>query len=59
MITEVLLALPIIILFFISCQFRHLIKAMVDVGDTLNDFPGDIVDTPKETRRIKEFHKQK
>ena len=51
MITEVLLLLPLyLILFFIWYQFRHLIKAMTDVGDILNDdeFFGDIVDSPKE-----------
>ena len=51
MITEVLLILLLyLILFFIWWRFRHLIKAMTDVGDTLNDdeFFGDIVDTPKE-----------
>ena len=51
MVTEVLLVLPSdLILLFICCRFRHLIKMMADVGDTLNDddFLGDIVDTPKE-----------
>ena len=51
MITEVLLILLLyLILFFIWWRFLHLIKAMTDVGDTLNDdeFFGDIVDTPKE-----------
>ena len=51
MITEVLLILPLyLILFFIWWRFRHLIKAMTDVGDILNDgdFFGNIVDTPKE-----------
>ena len=51
MITEVLLVLPLyLILFFIWRRFRHLIKAMDNVGDILNDdeFFGDIVDKPKE-----------
>ena len=51
MITEVLLILPLyLILFFIWWRFRHLIKAMDDVENILNDddFFGDIVDTPKE-----------
>ena len=48
MITEVLLVPLYLILFFVWWRFRHLIKAMTDVGDILNDFPGDIVDTPKE-----------
>ena len=50
MITEVLLVLPYLILFFIWWRFRHLIKIMTDVGDILNDneFFGDIIDTPKE-----------
>ena len=51
MITEVLLVLPLyLILFFIWWQFRPLIKAMVDVGDILNndDFLGGTADTPKE-----------
>ena len=51
MITEVFLVLPLyLILFFIWWRFRHLIKAMADVGNILNDdaFFGDIVDTPKE-----------
>ena len=37
-----------LILFFICWRFRHLIIVMSDVGDIFNDFPGDIVDTPKE-----------
>ena len=38
MITEVLLVLPLyLILFFVWCQFRHLIKITTDVGDILND----------------------
>ena len=51
MITEVFLVLPLyLILFFIWWGFRHLIKAMADVGNVLNDddFFGDIVDTRKE-----------
>ena len=51
MITEVLLVLSLyLILFFIWWRFRHLIKAMTDAGDILNDdkFLGYIVDTPKE-----------
>ena len=46
-----LLILPLyLILFFIWWRFRHLIKAMTDVGNTLNDDEcfGDIGDTPKE-----------
>ena len=48
---EVLLILPLyLILFLIWWRFRHLIKAMADVENILNDddFFGDIVDTPKE-----------
>ena len=51
MITEVLLVLPLyLILFFIWWRFQHLIKAMTDVGNILNndEFFGDIVDTPEE-----------
>ena len=51
MITEVLLILPLYLLwFFIWWQFRHVIKAMADVENILNydEFFGDIVDTPKE-----------
>ena len=50
MITEVLLILPLyVVLFFIWYQFRHLIKAMADVEDIVdNDFLGNVVDTPKE-----------
>ena len=49
MITEVLLILPLyLILFFIWWRFRHLIKIMADVGDMLNDYFGDVADTPKE-----------
>ena len=50
MITEVLLVLPYLILFFIWWRFRHLIKIMTDVGDILNDneFFGDIIDTPND-----------
>ena len=49
MITEVLLILPLyLILFFIWWRFRHLIKIMADVGDILNDYFGDVVDTPNE-----------
>ena len=45
-----LLILPYLILFFIWWRFRHLIKAMTDVENILNDdeSSGDIVDTPKE-----------
>ena len=48
---EVLLILPLyLILFLIWWRFRHLIKAMADVENILNDddFFGDTVDTPKE-----------
>ena len=51
MITEVLLILTLyLILLFIWRRFRHLIKAMADVENILNDddFFGDAVDTPKE-----------
>ena len=51
MITEVLLVLPLyLMLLFIWWRFRHLLKAMYNVGDILNDdeFFGDIVDKPKE-----------
>ena len=51
MITEVLLILPsYLILFFIWWRFRHVIKAMADVENILNDYDffGDIVDTPNE-----------
>ena len=51
MITEVLLILPLyLILLFIWWRFGHVIKAMADVENILNDdeFFGDIVDTPKE-----------
>ena len=49
MITEVLLILPYLILFFIWWRFRCLIKAVTDVEDIFdNDFLGNIVDTPKE-----------
>ena len=49
MIPEMLLILPLyLILFFIWWRFRHLIKIMADVGDTLNDDFDDVVDTPKE-----------
>ena len=49
MITEVLLILPLyLIVFFIWWRFRHLIKIMADVGDILNDYFGDVVDTPNE-----------
>ena len=51
LITEVLLILPLyLILFFIWWRFWHLIKAMTDVGNILNDddFFGYIGDTPKE-----------
>ena len=51
MITEVLLILTLyLILFFIWRRFRHLIKAMADVENILNDDDlfGDAVETPKE-----------
>ena len=51
MITEVLLILPLYLIFFIIWwRFRHVIKAMTDVENILNDdeFFGDTVDTPKE-----------
>ena len=51
MITEVLLILPLyLILFHIWWRSRHVIKAMADVENVLNDdeFFGDTVDTPKE-----------
>ena len=51
MITEVLLTLPLYLaLFLIWWRFRHLIKAMTDVENILNDddFFGDTVDTPNE-----------
>ena len=51
MITEVLLVLPLyLMLFFIWWQFWPLIKAIVDVGDILNndDFLGGTADTPKK-----------
>ena len=51
MITEVLLILPLcLILFLIWLQIKHLIKAMTDVENLLNDddFFGDTVDTQKE-----------
>ena len=51
MITEVLLILPLyLILFLIWWEFRHVMKAMADVENILNDddFFGDIFDTPKE-----------
>ena len=40
----------LLILFLIWWRFRHLIKAMTDVENILNDddFFGDTVDTPKE-----------
>ena len=59
MITEKLLILPLyLILFFIWWRFQSLIKAMTDVGDTLNDddFLGDIVDTPEES--IEQYKKR-
>ena len=59
MITEVLLVLPLyLILFFIWWRFRHVIKAMADIENILNnnDFFGDIVDTPKEGT---EHHKKR
>ena len=47
---EVLLILPLyLILFLIWWRFHHLIKAIADVENILNDDDfGDIVDTPKE-----------
>ena len=59
MITEVLLIFSLyLILLFIWWRFSHLIKAMADVGNILNDddFLGDIVDTPKE---VIEQHKKR
>ena len=59
MITEVLLILTLyLILLFIWRRFRHLIKAMADVENILNDddFFGDAVDTPKE--RIEQHRKR-
>ena len=52
MITEVLLTLLLYLaLFLIWWQFRHLIKAMTDVENILNDddFFGDTVNTPNES----------
>ena len=51
MITEVFMILPLyLILFFIWCRFRCVIKAMEKVENILNDddFFGDIADIPKE-----------
>ena len=51
MITEVLLILPLYLtLFLIWWRFTHLIKAMADVENILNNdnFFGDTADTPKE-----------
>ena len=50
MITEVLLVLPLyLIFFFIWWRFQPLIKAMTDVGDIFDDECfRDIVDTQKE-----------
>ena len=48
---EVLLVLPLyLIWFFIWWRFRHVIKAMADVENILNndDFFGDTNDTPKK-----------
>ena len=58
MITEVLLVLPYLILFFIWYRFQHLIEIMADAEDILNndEFFGDIVDTPKE---VIEQHKKR
>ena len=59
MITEVLLIFSLyLILLFIWWRFSHLIKAMADVGNILNDddFLGHIVDTPKE---VIEQHKKR
>ena len=58
---EVLLNLPLyLILFLIWWRFRHVIKAMTDVKNILNDddFFSDIVDAPKEDteqRRKREY----
>ena len=52
MITEVLLTLALYLaLFLIWWRFRHLIKAMTDVENILNDddFFGDTVNTPNES----------
>ena len=51
MIIEALIILPLyLILFFIWWQFRHLIKAMTDVENILNDddFLRDTADTQKK-----------
>ena len=51
MITEVLLILPLYLtLFLIWWRFRHLIKAMTDIENMLNndELFADTVDTPKE-----------
>ena len=51
MITEVVLVLPLyLILLFIWWRSQHLIKAMINVENILNDdeFFGDIIDTPKK-----------
>ena len=62
MITEVLLILPLCLtLFIIWWRFRHLIKAMTNVENILNDdefFP-DTVDTPKEDKEYKECNNQR
>ena len=60
MITEVLLMLPLYLIWlFIWWPFRHVIKAMADVENRLNDndFFGYTVDTPKEG--IKQHRKRK
>ena len=51
MITEVLLLLPLYVIWFaIRWRFRHVIKIMTDAENILNDdeFFADTVDTPKE-----------
>ena len=51
MIIEALIILPLyLILFFIWWRFRHLIKAMTDVENILNDddFLRDTADTQKK-----------
>ena len=37
MITDVLLILPYLVLFLIWWRFRHVIKAMADIENTLDD----------------------
>ena len=50
MITEVLLILNYLVLFLIWWRFRHVIKAMADIENILNDddFFEDTVDTPNK-----------